>query len=92
VKKNKKTVISKLLSWSEKSTIYLMTAGTLLGLVNAAEQLNSKIIVPSTVTFSMEVNNSQINNPIRREREEAGPHYTSYSESQRTPGRSRKID
>ena len=26
-------------------------------------------------------------NPLRREREEAGPHYISYSATQRTPGR-----
>ena len=62
----------------------LMTIATVAGLVEIPERpLKAAFLVPAYAVTSQ----SSDANPLRREREEAGPHYISYSATQRTPGR-----
>ncbi len=70
----------------------LMTAAVTLGMLELPDKGASKIVVPSQPAFELAGSNSEDsgNNPLRREREEAGPHYVSYSVNQRTPSRSGK--
>lgn len=68
-----------------------MTAAVTIGTLDVPEQ-DKRVVVPTQpkLAFAGEENNDSLNNPLRREREEAGPHYVSYSETQRTPSRAGK--
>ena len=66
----------------------LMTIATVAGLVEMPERpIKAALLAPAYVVN----NQSSDSNPLRREREEAGPHYISYSATQRTPGRTGRI-
>ncbi len=77
---------------SQQAGIVLMTAAVTVGMLDMPEQ-DRRVIVPNQPAFAFADNNeSGSNNPLRREREseETGPHYISYSVTQRTPGRTGK--
>lgn len=71
----------------------VMTFATVVGMLELPNHTVNRIALPNqtvTVTSNSLNNLNEINNPIRRDKEEAAPQYISYSESQRTPGRSGK--
>jgi hypothetical protein len=68
--------------------IMLMAAATVTGMLELPDRANSRIVLPGQPSFVLATENEELNNPVRREREETGPHYISYSVSQRTPARS----
>jgi len=77
---------------SRQAGIVLMTAAVTVGMLDLPEH-DKRVIVPTQpkLAFAEEENgDTNLNNPLRREREEAGPHYISYSVTQRTPGRTGK--
>lgn len=91
--KNSKTPIEMLAQASQQAGLMLMTAAVTIGMVELPEHPNSKIVVPNQPSFAFANDNNgeeNLNNPMRREREEAGPHYTSYAINQRTPSRAGK--
>jgi hypothetical protein len=49
---------------------------------------HSRVVVPATATLSPAGEHLQGGDPMRREREETGPHYISYGAMHRTAGRS----
>lgn len=62
----------------------LMTIAALAGLVEMPERpFKAALLAPAYAINSQ----SRDMNPVRLERQEAGPHYVSYSATQRTPGR-----
>ena len=64
-----------------------MTVATLAGLVEMPDRpFKVALLAPAYATAG----ESKGANPLRREREESGPHYISYSATQRTPGRTGK--
>ncbi len=77
--------------------LILMTLAATLGMVELPEHPNSKIVLNVQPVFAFATENTAENTAIeskssqRREREEAGPHYVSYSAAQRTPGRTGRI-
>lgn len=90
--KNKITTTDKVAELAQQTGILLMTAAVTLGMLELPEHPNSKVILPSQPALvEAGENNNELNNPIRREREEAAPHYISYNVTQRTPGRSSKV-
>ena len=91
-KKHQNTPIEKLAQVSQQAGLLLMTAAVTIGMVELPEHSNNKIIVPNQPAFAFANNPGEANpnNPLRREREEAGPHYISYSVNQRTPSRTGK--
>ena len=71
-------------SYTRQIGFALMTIATVAGLVEVPERpLKAAMLIPAYAVTSQ----SSGSNPLRREREEAGPHYISYSATQRTPGR-----
>jgi hypothetical protein len=66
--------------------IALMTLATVVGMT----ELPSHGVKAVTTLQPVMVNSSfnELNNPIRREKEEVGIEYVSYAETQRTPARS----
>ena len=90
--KNTKTPIEKLAEVSQQAGLVLMTAAVTIGMVELPEHPNSKVVVPNQPAFAFANNSGEANpnNPMRREREESAPHYTNYSVTQRTPGRTGK--
>lgn len=66
----------------------LMAAAALAGLVEMPERPNKTALLIPAYAVNIEANDSH---PARREKEEAGPHYTSYSAFQRTPSRTGRI-
>lgn len=78
---------------AQQAGLLLMTAAVTLGMVEVPEQ-SSKIVIPNQPSFALSHTNAgennDPNNALRREREESGPHYTSYNITQRTPGRTGK--
>ncbi len=87
--KNTKTTSEKLNAVAMQAGLVLMTAAATLGMVELPEHPN-KVIVPNQPAFAMATQNTEQNNPIRREREETSPHYISYSVVQRTAARTGK--
>jgi hypothetical protein len=82
------TTTDKLYQAAQQTGLLLMTAAVTLGMLELPEHPNAKVILPSQPAFAMANENEQLNNPIRREKEESAPHYISYSVVQRTPARS----
>lgn len=83
---------------AKNTGIVLMTLAATLGMVELPDHPNSKIVVNAQPVFAFATNNVTTENTAteskssqRREREEAGPHYVSYSAAQRTPGRTGRI-
>ncbi len=68
-----------------------MAAAATLGMIELPTSPDKKLIVPNQPVFAMATQNTEQNNPIRREREETGPHYINYSVTQRTVGRTGKL-
>ncbi|MDL2342270.1 MAG: hypothetical protein QFB87_04305 [Patescibacteria group bacterium] len=62
----------------------LMTVATVAGLVEMPERPQKAALLTPAYVLAGDTKDA---NPVRREREEAGPHYISYSATQRTPGR-----
>lgn len=70
--------------------IAAMTLAAVVGMVELPGHMNSRVILPSQYKFVAETGESELNNPLRREKEDTEQHYISYSEAQRTPSRSGK--
>ena len=86
--KNKKTSSKqKLRNLSAQVSVMVMAIATTLGVMDMQDHQSVKVIIPNQPTFAFETNNTELNNPIQREREESAPHYVSYSVAQRTPSR-----
>lgn len=87
--KNDKTSKEVLGELSQQLGLVLMTAAVTFGMLEMPEH-STKVIVPNQPAFALAHENGGgdgANNTLRREREETGPHYISYSVAQRTPGR-----
>jgi hypothetical protein len=86
--KNKKPSISQhLRNTVTQVSIMLMAAATTIGVMDLQDHQTIKVIIPNQPTFAFETDNTEVNNPIQREREESAPHYVSYNVAQRTPSR-----
>ena len=77
---------------AKQAGVILMTAAATVGMVAPDHFKNRVATVPGQPIFASVENdqNGDQNNTLRREREETGPHYISYSVTQRTPGRTGK--
>lgn len=77
---------------ARQTGLLLMTTAVTLGMLELPEHPNSRVVVPGQPAFAL-AENSEVNpdNPMRREREDTGPHYVSYSVTERTPSRSGRI-
>jgi hypothetical protein len=91
IKNRKKSNTQKLRNLGTQAGVMLMAAATTVGLMDMQEHQSVKVIIPNQPTFAFETENTQLNNPILREREESAPHYVSYEVAQRTPSRHGKI-
>lgn len=72
----------------------MMTAAVTLGLVELPQdEEKRRAVVPARAIFEFAgvSNEEQGSNPLRREREESGPHYISYGVTQRSPGRTGRL-
>jgi hypothetical protein len=79
-----------------KTGLLLMAAATTLGMVEMPNHNKEKIVLPmqASPAFAPALGGSENEvqaSQMRREREEAGPHYVSYAVYQRTPSRTGKI-
>jgi hypothetical protein len=72
---------------SSRLSMFVMAATATIGVMDMQNDPRLRVIVPNQPTFAVETNNTELLNPILREKEETGPHYVSYSVSQRTPSR-----
>jgi hypothetical protein len=88
------TIQQRLAEVATKSGIVLMAAAATIGMLELPEHPDKRVVVPHQPAFAFATENSDNNRPdntLRREREETGPHYISYSVAQRTPGRTGKF-
>lgn len=86
--KNKKiSNTQKLRNIGTQAGVMLMAAATTVGVMDMQDHQSIKVVVPNQPTFAFETENTELNNPILREREESAPHYISYDVAQRTPSR-----
>jgi hypothetical protein len=67
--------------------LVLMSAAALTGIFEFQDHHRNRVVLPMRPVFAFAGQSIPGNNPLRREREEAGPHYISYSVTQRTPSR-----
>ncbi|HEY4964002.1 MAG TPA: hypothetical protein VIH90_04870 [Candidatus Saccharimonadales bacterium] len=68
----------------------LMAMATVVGMLELSTHSINKAILPLQPVYVANHSSSDFNNPMRREKEESGTIYVSYSESQRTPSRAGK--
>jgi hypothetical protein len=90
--KNNKTVDA-ISDIATSTGVLLMTAATTLGLIDMPNQPDKRVVLNVKPVFAEvgEIGQPELpGSQLRREREETGPHYISYSVAQRTPGRSGK--
>jgi hypothetical protein len=67
----------------------LMAAAATIGMMELPDHFDRRVVTPGQPAYAVvQERGGDQNNPLRREREETGPHYISYSIAQRTPGRS----
>ena len=85
-----KTTAEAVAEISQQIGILLMTTAATIGMLELPDHQGAKIIVPNQPIMARVTENEDINNPLRREREESAPHYINYSVTQRTPSRSGK--
>lgn len=74
--------------------LLLMTAAATTLMLEMPDHPNAKATLNTQPVFAAPGSSAEHQlpgNELRREREEAGPHYISYGVSQRTPGRTGKI-
>lgn len=64
----------------------MMTLAATVGMVELPEQHAKAVTAPQAIVFATQTPDSS-HATERRAREEAGPHYVSYSAAMRTPGR-----
>lgn len=70
-----------------------MTAAATVGMVEVPEQHSSRVVTNSQPVFafaSQTIGGEDVN-PLRREKEEHGAHYSTYSTTQRTAARAGRI-
>jgi hypothetical protein len=82
------TNIDKAQEFAAQFGFLLMAAAATVGMMELPEHFNSRVATPGQPTLALVAERGADQNAQRREREETGPHYVSYSVSQRTPGRS----
>ena len=83
-----KTITTTVQDVAQHLGILLMTSAALVSSVDINHHARPKAaVLPSKPVFASASNDQ---NPLRREREETAPHFISYSEIQRTPGRAGK--
>jgi hypothetical protein len=92
--KSTQNINDKLTEAAKQGGIVLMAAAATLGMLELPDHPASRaVVVPNQPAFAMATNVIQDQgqaNQLRRERDEAAPHYLSYSVIQRTPSRSGK--
>lgn len=93
--KNNNTIQDVLTDTAQSAGIVLMAAAATMLNMPEPQQPKAHMVMPTQSAFA--VIGVYENMPQgggqqeRREREETGPHYASYSSAQRTPGRSGKV-
>jgi hypothetical protein len=90
--KNTISITQKLAEAAQNAGLLMMTAAVTVGMLELPEH-SKRVVIPSRPVFEFAETSHEANpdnNPLRREREETGPHYVSYSVAQRTPSRSGK--
>jgi hypothetical protein len=91
-KTKKPSTSDKLVQAANQAGFLLIAAAATIGMLDLPNQPEKRIVIPNRPVFAFAENNidSEMNNPIRREREETEQHYVSYSVVQRTAPRSGK--
>ncbi|HVX24412.1 MAG TPA: hypothetical protein VG992_03675 [Candidatus Saccharimonadales bacterium] len=87
VKTKSSQVVDQIHQAAEQAGLVLMSAAVTLGMIEMPDHPNARIVLPNQPILAVE-ENSELNNPLRREKEEVEQHYISYSVAQRTPARS----
>ena len=91
--KNKSTA-NQIQSLAANAGLLLMTAAATTLMVKVPEHNDKRAVLVPQPAYSAPgqiAENEMPGNSMRREREETGPHYVSYSVAQRTPGRTGKF-
>jgi hypothetical protein len=66
----------------------LMAAAAVAGMLELPTHPNNRVVLPGQPIMAMTNEDSELNSPIRREREEeSAPHFISYAITQRTVSR-----
>ena len=87
-----KTTTENVSEAAQQVGLALMTFAATFGMIHLPENHNKQAIAPSQLVFEhVNAGAEHGNEAQRREREETGPHYISYSNSQRTPGRTGRV-
>lgn len=91
-KTKKQTASDKFVHVASQAGFMLMAGLATLGMLDLPNHPEKRIVLPARPVFAFAEDNvgPETANPIRREREEAAPHYVSYSVVQRTAPRSGK--
>ena len=76
---------------AERAGLWLMALAAMTGMLELPNRPNNRIVVPGQPTLALASENSELNNPIRRDKEEESAlQYISYRVTQRTHARASK--
>jgi hypothetical protein len=87
---DKTNIIKNIRNTSFEIGTIVMTIAAVVGMLELPAHNPNRVFAPQSVNISSSSNLSELNNPVRREKEEGGQVFVSYAESQRTPGRTGK--
>ena len=89
-KNNTKNITERLPELGQQLGMLLMTAAAIVGMLEITDHPNKVMVGNQQPVFAYAGHSGDDQNAQRRERDETGPHYTSYSIGQRTPSRTGK--
>ena len=82
------TAIENLNHLANQLGMTLMAAAAVAGMLELPNHPNNRVVLPGQPILALANEDSELNNPIRREREEeSAPHFISYAVTQRTVSR-----
>lgn len=93
-KTKNKTATKQIQDIASNAGLLLMTAAATTLMLEVPDHPNARIALAPQPVFANppgQIAEQENSNSMRREREETGPHYISYSVTQRTPGRTGKF-
>jgi len=91
-KTKNKTTVNQIQDIAANAGLLLMTAAATTLMLEVPEHPDKRAVLNPQPAYSApgQVAEHEPGSTMRREREETGPHYVSYSVAQRTPGRTGK--
>ncbi|HUA13637.1 MAG TPA: hypothetical protein VL989_04000 [Candidatus Sulfotelmatobacter sp.] len=92
--KIEKTTLEKMSQLSTQLGVLLMSVATTVGMIEINNHVKTQVLTPARAVVSSEnqVEENYNSSNLVKDRDDVAPHFISYSETQRTPSRSGRVN